>query len=88
MSALSFRLNRVFRPLLHGVRSARPEEVETFLFPASPSWPENEMTGTDCPSAEAPVTMTGIGYRMVIVAVSSRRPLATPVYPTPPAGLR
>ena len=75
MSVLSFRLNRVFRTLFHGVRSARPEEVEAVLFPASPFRLENEMTGTDCPSREAPVTMTEIGYRMVSVGGSFRRPL-------------
>src|SRR5271165_4892800 len=53
MSALSFRLNRVFRPLLHRIPPARPEEVEAFLFPASPFRLENEMTGTNCPSARS-----------------------------------
>ena len=53
MSVPSFRLNRIIRPFLEGVRSTRLEEVEAALFPASPFRPENEMTGTDRPSARS-----------------------------------
>jgi hypothetical protein len=76
MSVPSFRLNRVFHPLLEGVRSTRLGEVEVVIFAASPFRSENEMTGTDRPSAKSAVTMTGTGYRMVSVGVSFRCPLA------------
>jgi hypothetical protein len=72
MSGLSLRLSGVFHTLFHGVRSARPGEVEAVLFPASPFRLENELTGTDCPSREAPVKMTEIGYCMVSVGGSFR----------------
>jgi hypothetical protein len=53
MSVPTFGLNQKIRPLLEGVRSTRLEEVEAALFPASPFRPENEMTGTDRPSARS-----------------------------------
>ena len=60
----------------HGVRSARPEEVEAVLFPASPFRLENEMTGTNCSSARSAGDDDGNRLRMVTVGVSFRRPLA------------
>jgi hypothetical protein len=67
MSALSVSLNCVFRPRLHGARSARAEEVASVIFSASL---ENEMTGNNYPLQEARSTMIGKSYRMVSVDVS------------------
>ena len=96
MSVPTFGLKQIIRPLLEGVRSTRLKEVEADLFPASPFWPENEMTGTDRPSARSAGHDDGNRLRYgkrgrqppLAFWTSTARAVPGPIDPTSPAGQR